>query len=166
MNNSGTDTLKKIGDVAQMLGTTPRTLRYYEEEGLIVSRRTEGGTRFYSQQDITRLRIILKLTKLGLPINDIKQLAITRTHCLTGAQASENVLPLVQTLLKSINEQKQFYEALEQDLETAAQVIHQCDECQNPPSRKGCPICPINENLTHSEILHLIWDQEQRHSGR
>ncbi len=166
MNNSGTDTLKKIGDVAQMLGTTPRTLRYYEEEGLIVSRRTEGGTRFYSQQDITRLRIILKLTKLGLPINDIKQLAITRTHCLTGAQASENVLPLVQTLLKSINEQKQFYEALEQDLETAAQVIHQCDECQNPPSRKGCPICPINENLTHSEILHLIWDQEQRHWGR
>ncbi|MEK8017171.1 MAG: MerR family transcriptional regulator [Candidatus Parabeggiatoa sp.] len=166
MNNSGTDTLKKIGDVAQMLGTTPRTLRYYEEEGLIVSRRTEGGTRFYSQQDITRLRIILKLTKLGLPINDIKQLAITRTQCLTGAQASENVLPLVQTLLKSINEQKQFYEALEQDLETAAQVIHQCDECQNPPSRKGCPICPINENLTHSEILHLIWDQEQRHWGR
>ena len=72
----------------------------------------------------------------------------------------------MQTLLKSINEQKQFYEALEQDLETAAQVIHQCDECQNPPSRKGCPICPINENLTHSEILHLIWDQEQRHSGR
>ncbi len=160
MNNSGTASFKKIGEVAQMLGTTPRTLRFYEEEGLIVSRRTQGGTRFYSQQDIIRLRIILKLTKLGVPINYIKQLAITRTHCLTGAQASENVLPLVQAILKSINEQKKFYEALEKDLETAAQVIHQCHDCENPPNRKGCPICPVNENLTHSEILHLIWDQE------
>jgi DNA-binding transcriptional MerR regulator len=160
VNTSGTGTLKKIGDVAQILGTTPRTLRYYEEEGLIESRRTQGGTRFYSQQDIIRLRIIIKLTKLGIPINYIKQLALTRTQYLTGAQASQNILPLVENILTNINEQKKFYQALEKDLETAAEAIHHCHDCENPPNRKGCPICPVNENLSDSEILHLIWDQE------
>ena len=159
MNNSATAHLK-IGEVAKMLGTTPRTLRFYEEEGLIVSRRTEGGTRFYSQQDIIRLRIILKLTELGVPISYIKELALTRSQCMTGAEASENVLPLVEAILKGINEQKKLYDALEKDLESAAQVIHQCRDCPNPPSRKGCPICPVNEKLSDCETLHLIWDQE------
>lgn len=49
----------KIGEVAERLGTTPRTLRFYDQEGLIRPRRSEKGTRHYGEDDIERLQAIL-----------------------------------------------------------------------------------------------------------
>ena len=49
--------LWKIGQVADALGTTPRTLRFYEEQGLLTPRRTERGTRLYTAHDWERARL-------------------------------------------------------------------------------------------------------------
>ena len=59
---------KKIGDIAITLGTTTRTLRFYEEEGLIEPLRTSKGTRLYSDDDMSRLRVILLLVAADVPI--------------------------------------------------------------------------------------------------
>ena len=70
--------LKKIGEVAALLGTTPRALRFYEEEGLVSARRTSGGTRLYADNDIARFRAILHLAHSGIPLGLIKELATAR----------------------------------------------------------------------------------------
>jgi len=52
-----------ISVVASMLDIHPQTLRQYEREGLVEPSRTEGRMRLYSQRDIDRMKLILRLTR-------------------------------------------------------------------------------------------------------
>jgi len=52
-----------ISVVAKVLSIHPQTLRQYEREGLIVPSRTDGKMRLYSQMDIDRIKLILRLTR-------------------------------------------------------------------------------------------------------
>lgn len=52
-----------ISVVATMLDIHPQTLRQYEREGLVEPSRTEGRMRLYSQRDIERMKLILRLTR-------------------------------------------------------------------------------------------------------
>jgi MerR family transcriptional regulator/heat shock protein HspR len=52
-----------ISVVAKVLEIHPQTLRQYEREGLIVPSRTDGRMRLYSQRDIDRIKLILRLTR-------------------------------------------------------------------------------------------------------
>lgn len=150
---------KKIGDVAKSLGITARTIRFYEEEGLLSSFRTEGGTRLYSEEDITRLKVIVRLADVGFSINMIKQLATARQTCQTGAESSKKVGHIINTLEKEVVSRKILLEELMAELHQTKQVIHQCHHCSNEPNRKGCPNCPIHQHLDSLNLLHLIWDQ-------
>jgi MerR family transcriptional regulator/heat shock protein HspR len=58
-----------IGVAAQLVGMHPQTLRLYETRGLIMPRRTAGGTRLYSDADLARLRRVTELASgLGLSL--------------------------------------------------------------------------------------------------
>lgn len=63
--------LRGIQDVAAELGVTHRTLRYYEDQGLIAPQRV-GQTRVYSRREIGRMQLILRGKRLGFTIRDIK----------------------------------------------------------------------------------------------
>jgi DNA-binding transcriptional MerR regulator len=70
----------RIGQVAKLVGTTPRTIRYYEEIGLLVRRggtaeREAGRHRLYAEEDVQRLREALRLkTLLGVSLEELKAL--------------------------------------------------------------------------------------------
>lgn len=66
----------RIGEVAERLGVTTRTLRYYEEVGLVMpSARTAGGTRRYSEQDYARLLRIRELQAvMGFNLDEIREI--------------------------------------------------------------------------------------------
>jgi DNA-binding transcriptional MerR regulator len=67
----------KIGDVAKLAGTTPRTIRYYEEIGLLPASggREPGAHRTYSQADVDRLIEVMRLrTLLGVSLDGLKEL--------------------------------------------------------------------------------------------
>jgi len=68
--------LTQIGDVAKELGITTRTIRYYEEIGLMgLSERVGGGARLYTPENIKRLKFILKLKELGISLKEMQELA-------------------------------------------------------------------------------------------
>ena len=52
-----------ISIVAKVLSIHPQTLRQYEREGLVLPSRTDGRRRMYSQKDIDRIKLILRLTR-------------------------------------------------------------------------------------------------------
>jgi MerR family transcriptional regulator, repressor of the yfmOP operon len=67
----------RIGDVAKLAGTTPRTIRYYEEIGLLpgAPERPSGGHRLYSRAEVERLREVMRLKELlGISLNELKEL--------------------------------------------------------------------------------------------
>ena len=65
--------LFSISVAAELAGLHPQTLRIYEREGLLDPARTAGGTRRYSQDDITRLQEICALTGDGLNLAGIRR---------------------------------------------------------------------------------------------
>ena len=68
----------RIGDVAERAGVTTRTIRYYEELGLLgtASARTKGAHRLYSEADIARLEELIRLRDLlGLTLEELVALA-------------------------------------------------------------------------------------------
>jgi MerR family transcriptional regulator, repressor of the yfmOP operon len=71
-----TATPLRIGEVAERLGTTPRTIRYYEEIGLLgVGEREAGRHRTYEEADVERLRDALRFKQLlGLSLEELKAL--------------------------------------------------------------------------------------------
>ena len=66
----------RIGEVAELTGTTPRTIRYYEEIGLLSgAERAHGKHRWYSEGDVERVREIVRLKELlGLSLEQLSQL--------------------------------------------------------------------------------------------
>ena len=62
-----------IADLAAEFGVTNRTMRFYEDEGLITPER-QGQRRIYSQRDRTRLRLIMRGKRLGFSIQEIKEI--------------------------------------------------------------------------------------------
>jgi DNA-binding transcriptional MerR regulator len=68
----------RIGEVAQLTGTTPRTIRYYEELGLLApsADREPGAHRVYDQADVERLQELLRLRRvLGLSLEELSELS-------------------------------------------------------------------------------------------
>jgi DNA-binding transcriptional MerR regulator len=71
----------RIGEVAELTGTTPRTIRYYEEIGLLGGgEREQGKHRIYTEADVERLREIVRLRDLlGLSLEQLTELVAAET---------------------------------------------------------------------------------------
>ncbi|TKB10016.1 MerR family transcriptional regulator [Desulforhopalus sp. IMCC35007] len=66
----------QIGELAKNLKITTRTIRYYEEIGLMGrNERLDGATRSYNREDILRLKFILKLKTMGISLKEIQELS-------------------------------------------------------------------------------------------
>jgi DNA-binding transcriptional MerR regulator len=65
--------LFSIGDLAEEHSVSPRTIRFYEDQGLIAPSRI-GGARIYTGRDRARLKLILRGKRLGFSLADIKEL--------------------------------------------------------------------------------------------
>ena len=66
-----------IAEVCERTGLSPRTVRYYEEIGLLPGvRRSDGGRRVYDADELERLRFIARLKTLGLSLKEIAELNV------------------------------------------------------------------------------------------
>ena len=148
----------KIGEVAELLKITVRTIRYYEEEELLEPHRTTGGTRLYTEQHLARLKAILHLTENGFPLDVIRLIGNTREACSTGNEGSEKISNILDNSIKDVEEKINNLKHLKSELSAAKKQVKKCNGCKNKPSRKGCPTCPVNKYLSKIEILNLVWE--------
>lgn len=94
---SDNDQAIQIGEVAKRLGITTRTIRYYEEIGLMgPPERLVGGTRMYNRADVLRLKFILKLKELGITLKEMQELA---ANFDTQSQQFETITPQLVDIL-------------------------------------------------------------------
>jgi DNA-binding transcriptional MerR regulator len=95
----------QIGELANLLNMSPRTIRYYEEIGLLNSvKRIEGGKRVYTDKDIQRLKFIVRLKHLGLTLSEMNELEdIYKIH-RTNKKVLPRLLELLDTHVLKIDE--------------------------------------------------------------
>ncbi len=87
----------RIGEIGTLLDLSTRTIRYYEEIGLLNTvKRIEGGRRIYTEDDLRRLRFIKKLKLLGLSLGEMAEL---ENH-YNRHRTNKKVLPKVADLLR------------------------------------------------------------------
>ena len=101
-----------VGEVAKKVGTTVRTLQYYDKEGLLSpSAESEGGRRLYTDKDLVILHQILSLKSLGFSLNDIKQRLIpleTPTDVATAlTKQADSIQEKIEHLTASLTAIKQ-----------------------------------------------------------
>ena len=121
----------RIGEVAERTGVTPRTIRYYEEIGLLdSSERRKGEHRLYEQADVDRLLELTRLRDLlNLSLEELKQLVeaeVARSAIQRRFEATESdgkrlqlldaALPHVDTQLELVRRRMRELELLEGEL--------------------------------------------------
>jgi DNA-binding transcriptional MerR regulator len=90
--------MHQIGEVASQAGLSLRTIRYYEEVGLVVpSGRTQGGFRLYTDSDIDRLLLIKQMKPLDFTLDEMRDLLTLRADLANafGRGAEELIERLV-----------------------------------------------------------------------
>jgi MerR family copper efflux transcriptional regulator len=74
-----TSDLLQIGEVADRVGLSLRTVRYYEEQGLLAPQtRTAGGFRLYAEEQVDRLALIKQMKPLGFTVQEMRELLDAR----------------------------------------------------------------------------------------
>lgn len=149
------------GEVAELLGTTARTLLYYEEEGLVQPRRSLRGTRFYSEFDIRRLDVCLRLASLDFPLRAIKELANTRRTAATGAESARALVDILDEMRQRSQARIIVLQSCVRAIDEAASHLTGCLDCPRRPTRETCPDCPCEVNLDASYLLHLTADPDR-----
>jgi DNA-binding transcriptional MerR regulator len=133
----------KIGELAKATGLTPKTIRYYELHGLIEEpERAESGYRYFGLDDVERLEFIKKAKRLGLSLDEIKDiLAIHRQK----QAPCVHVLALLDHKIAEVNEVVENLKAFRQELANLRDESRQ--QLDNLP--EGAAICGVIERGIH-----------------
>lgn len=115
---SGEASHKGIKDVARQLGVTQRTLRFYEDKGLINPERV-GNTRIYSKRDIGRMQLILRGKRLGFSIREVREFLDLYD---ADPEQVEQMNRLIERVRKRLVELEQQQMALEETIRELTQI--------------------------------------------
>jgi DNA-binding transcriptional MerR regulator len=99
----------RIGELAERTGTSRRLLRYYEEQGLIASRRRPNGYRDYDERYVDRVRQIRGLLDAGLPTRIIRQIlpCIDAPRSIVVSDATPETIAILQRELDRMDQRIQ-----------------------------------------------------------
>ncbi len=128
-----------IGTAAEKSGLPPKTIRYYEDIGLLAPDRAENGYRDYSAADIHRLKFLQRSRSLGFSVEECRQLL-----SLYGDSARESgeVKAIAETKLAEIDRK------IAELVELRAVLSHLVHACHGD-KRPECPILDGLSGQTH-----------------
>ncbi|WP_136441911.1 Cu(I)-responsive transcriptional regulator [Pacificoceanicola onchidii] len=119
-----------IGDVAAKSGLPAKTIRYYEDIGLIRPARTESGYRTFSDSDLHKLTFLARARALGFSIEDCRTLLALYED---ESRASADVKKLAEEHLEQIDAKLRQLQSMR---DTLSHLVHAC----HGDDRPDCPI--------------------------
>lgn len=134
----------RVGELAEAVGVTPDTVRYYERAGLLPApRRTPAGYRAYDADAVDRLRFIQGAQRLGLRLRDIVELLAVRD---TGVCPCEPAEQLLRRRLAELDAQMARLAALRTEMVAMVNALPSAN-CPPPAPGTWCP--PAREGGDH-----------------
>ncbi|KAA0549527.1 MerR family transcriptional regulator [Bacillus sp. BGMRC 2118] len=95
--------MKSINVIAKEYGLTTRTLRYYEELGILCSHRVDKGIRHYSKREEAKLKLILRGKSYGFSLEEIKEMVLLFDYDRSGKKQLEKTIEFGGQKLKEID---------------------------------------------------------------
>jgi DNA-binding transcriptional MerR regulator len=124
MTNEAPEDLTRIGEMAKAFGVTLRTLRFYEDKGLLKPVR-DGATRLYTRRDKARLKLILLGRKIGFSLRDVKQMLDLYDPSGTNARQLRVTLEKSEKQLARLNRQRMLLDEAIGDLQQLLTTVRQ-----------------------------------------
>ncbi len=119
-----------ISDLAKEFDITPRTIRFYEDQGILSPAR-EGRRRVYVARDRTRLKLALRGKRLGLQLSEIRDL-------IDMYDGPRDTSPQLKHYLSVLRSQRVMLELQQRDIEeTLAEIAQQESQCEALLREKG-----------------------------
>ncbi len=115
-DNQKTERVFTISELAAQLDISPRTIRFYEEKGLITPRRTPGNQRVYTLKDRARLKLILRGKRFGFSLDEIAEMIGLADTDMDEAAQIRKSLDYGRKKLNEIRDRMKDLIILEQDL--------------------------------------------------
>ena len=116
------DKLFTVNELAEELGITPRTLRFYEDKGLLAPQRV-GANRVYTRRERARLLLILRGKRLGFSLADIKEYLDLYNVDQEHVEQQRRLLTKVQVRMAELSRQREDLEAAMAELVTIEQQV-------------------------------------------
>lgn len=130
--------MHRIGHVAAAVGLSLRTVRYYEEVGLVLpSGRTEGGFRLYTDADIARLELVKQLKPLDFTLEEVRDLLETRDALAEEHLDADERRRLAERVAGYVAVAEQRAEALREQLVAVQVVTDRLKRETRAASRRG-----------------------------
>ena len=138
----------KIGELARRTGATLRTIRYYEQLGLISHfARTKGGFHLYYPDDCQKIQFIKDLQRLGTPLSQIRRLLERRRVASSGAEGAPEIIEILSGQLAEIEGRVAIYHQMQESIRQTMEILRVCKECPLKPSKEVCCRCDAVTSL-------------------
>jgi MerR family mercuric resistance operon transcriptional regulator len=145
------------GDMARLSKTTLRTVRFYEQEGLISSyAREDGCHRKFSRSELRKLQMISDLREAGLSLHDIKTLLGLKRACPSAETAACQLADVLGRCIQELQERIDTLARLRSELSTTIDTIRNCRDCREPQFPAGCSDCDVASEDS-SRTTELLW---------
>lgn len=132
----------QIGDLAERAAVSTRTIRYYEELGIIEPvERTTGGFRRYCEDQLRRLQIIQGLKALGFELEQVRQLFALRDAADTGGDLARQMIDILAGQQREIDAKIEQYEQMKERNRRGIEVLRGCLSCSIKVFERDCHNC-------------------------
>ncbi len=148
------------GDMARLSNNTLRTVRFYEEAGILTPiGRTDGGHRVFERGQLDRLLLVTDMREAGFSLEQIRELLETKQRATSGGAAAHSALGSLKAHIQDLRVKVDVLTRLAADLENTATCASKCLECKDAelfPNRcSSCNRIPIQGDLPRG--MRVLW---------
>ncbi len=151
--------LLTTGDMARRSQTTVRTVRFYEEVGVLEpAARTSGGHRLFPESELDKLMSVTAMRDAGLSLDEIKHLLGARASEGCGAEAARRVRDALAGHIEAMTRRIAALEQLRGEFERVARALDACGECHDDERfSRQCHGCDTVPRPAADRALRVLW---------
>ncbi len=130
-----------LKDMTSGGGCTPRTVRYYERQGLLRASRSAGGHRLFAASELERLHFIIALREAGWALEEIVAVLGARDAGPNDRAAAQRLDGLIEAQIDRLEKKLAVLGRLRQDLRGTHDALRVCHDCTVEHDQVSCETC-------------------------
>lgn len=160
VDRPGRDALLTTGDMARLSESTLRTVRFYEQEGLIApERRSACGHRLFTRSELMKLQLALDLREAGLSLQNIKDLFSLKSDCGCPEEASRRMSNVLTEQIDTMQQKIAKLRKLREELTAMVSVLTECQSCEEGDFPVACESCDVVGSPQLPRALRVLWQE-------
>lgn len=153
--------LLTTGEMARISRNTLRTVRFYEEAGILSpAQRTDGGHRLFEYSELHKLELVSELRAAGLSLDEIRELLEVKQRSCEASTAAHDTLERLEQHVQRMTQRIDLLTKLREDLLAAKTVLQKCQTCTGnqlyPNSCGACQVIAAEADLP--KTVCVVWN--------